>query len=93
MSGNISVFDISSDDESFAQSSCLKILPFNKIRVLNLSGEPTKELQGYIKSTGTSASTFYSEGSTGKCGVDLVPNKESEAFLIEEQAAPEAETS
>ena len=58
----------------------------------NLGGESTKELQGID----TSASTFYCEGPPRKFGVDIVPKESEEAeeaFLVEEQEAPEAETS
>ena len=66
------------------------------IRALNLSGEFTKALEGSKKSTDTSASTFYSEGSPRKFGVNIIPKEseeDGEAFLLEEQAGPEAKTS
>ena len=88
MNGNISVIDISSDDENIAQSTSIKFLLFNMMGALNSSGESTKALQGSNKST--NASTFYSDASPRKVGVDII-HKESEederAVLVEELAA------
>ena len=63
---------------------------------LSSSGESTKALRGSNKSIDSFASTFYSDASPRNIGVVIIPKESEEhegAFLVEEQAAPEAENS
>ena len=66
------------------------------MEAVNVSGESTKAFQDSNKSPYTTVYTFYSDASPRRIYINAIsnePEEEEGAFLVEEQSAPEAETS
>ena len=88
MNENISIIDISLDEqENVAQITPITTLPLNMIRALKLSGSCTKATKGSGESLDSLASTFRSEYSPRKFGIDNFPQSQKKNSFLSRRAS------